>query len=113
MVRYRLNNFPAAQDLYARAYDIQVSMLGPDHQEVATTMNNTAGLLRGMGKLTDAEVVYRTVSARSPHTPCLGPVLTACLFRHVLQDRGCYKCAGVCAASKNIGLVVSELVEGV
>ena len=62
MVLFKLNQYQQAQDLYARAYDIQSSKLGPEHQEVATTMNNTAGLLKTMGKLEDAEVVYRTVS---------------------------------------------------
>ena len=34
-------------------------------RRVATTMNNTAGLLKTMGKLEDAEVVYRTVSGHT------------------------------------------------
>ena len=62
MVLFRLHQYQGAQDLYARAYDIQSSKLGPEDKEVATTMNNTAGLLKAMGKLADAEVVYRTVS---------------------------------------------------
>ena len=61
MVLFRLHQYQGAQDLYARAYDIQSSKLGPEDKEVATTMNNTAGLLKAMGKLADAEVVYRTV----------------------------------------------------
>lgn len=62
VVLFRLHQYQGAQDLYARAYDIQTSKLGPENKEVATTMNNTAGLLKAMGKLADAEVVYRTVS---------------------------------------------------
>ncbi len=62
VVLFRLHQYQGAQDLYARAYDIQSSKLGPEDKEVATTMNNTAGLLKAMGKLADAEVVYRTVS---------------------------------------------------
>ena len=50
-----------AQDMYARAYDIQSAKLGPEHPEVASTMNHTAGLLKVMGKFGDAESVYRTV----------------------------------------------------
>lgn len=61
MILFRLHQYQGAQDLYARAYDIQSSKLGPEDKEVATTMNNTAGLLKAMGKLADAEVVYRTV----------------------------------------------------
>lgn len=51
-----------AQDMYARAYDIQAAKLGPEHPEVASTMNHTAGLLKVMGKFSDAESVYRAVS---------------------------------------------------
>ena len=61
VVLFRLHQYQGAQDLYARAYDILSSKLGPEDKEVATTMNNTAGLLKAMGKLADAEVVYRTV----------------------------------------------------
>lgn len=52
-----------AQDLYARAYDIQTAKLGPEHPEVAHTMNHTAGLLKAMGKYSDAESVYRAVES--------------------------------------------------
>ena len=55
-----------SQDMYARAYDIQSAKLGPEHPEVAITMNHTAGLLKVMGKYGDAESVYRAVSL-----PCL------------------------------------------
>lgn len=71
---FRLHQYQGAQDLYARAYDIQSSKLGPEDKEVATTMNNTAGLLKAMGKLADAEVVYRTVS---PH------LFLACICIHI------------------------------
>jgi hypothetical protein len=50
-----------SQDLYARAYDIQSAKLGPEHPDVAYTMNHTAGLLKVMGKFGDAESVYRAV----------------------------------------------------
>lgn len=55
-----------AQDLYARAYDIQTAKLGPEHPDVACTMNHTAGLLKAMGKYSDAESVYRAVSTTCP-----------------------------------------------
>lgn len=41
----------------------QVTQLGPNHPDVATTMANTAGLLKAKGKLAEAETVYRTVSS--------------------------------------------------
>ena len=69
VVLFRLHQYQGAQDLYARAYDILSSKLGPEDKEVATTMNNTAGLLKAMGKLADAEVVYRTVSSWT-HCEC-------------------------------------------
>lgn len=58
-----------AQDMYASAYDIQASKLGPEHPEVASTMNHTAGLLKVMGKLSDAEAVYRAVRLPPPASP--------------------------------------------
>lgn len=42
----------------------QVMQLGSEHPDVATTMANTAGLLKALGKHGEAETVYRTV--RSP-----------------------------------------------
>ena len=51
--------------MYARAYDIQAAKLGPEHADVAVTMNNTAGLLKAMGKFNDAESVYRAVGSSS------------------------------------------------
>ena len=63
-----------AQDLYARAYDIQTAKLRPEHPEVAHTMNYTAGLLKAMGKYSDAESVYRAVS--------LSPSCRAYVCRH-------------------------------
>ena len=49
------------QDLFARAYDIQSRHLEPDHADLAATMSHSAGLLKAMSKLGDAEIVYRTV----------------------------------------------------
>ena len=46
----------------------QVMQLGSDHPDVATTMANTAGLLKALGKHGEAETVYRTV--RSPTAAC-------------------------------------------
>jgi len=41
----------------------QVTHLGRDHPDVATTMANTAGLKKAQGQLSEAETVYRTVSS--------------------------------------------------
>ena len=63
VVKYKLGEWHVVQDLFARAYDIQSTQLGPDHPELTLTMSNSAGLLRAMDKLTDAEIVHRTVCA--------------------------------------------------
>ena len=42
---------------------LQVKRLGEHHPEVATTLAATAGLLKAMGRMADAEVVYRLVRA--------------------------------------------------
>ena len=70
----QLDLLEKGQDMYARAYDIQAAKLGSEHPDVAATMNNTAGLLKAMGKLADAEAVYRAVSylgLREPYLPQL------------------------------------------
>lgn len=38
------------------------------HPDIATTMANTAGLLKAMGKHAEAETVYRTVRLSSTHS---------------------------------------------
>ena len=62
MVKYKLGHWKEVQDLFARAYDIQSTHLEPDHADLAATMSHSAGLLKAMSKLGDAEIVYRTVS---------------------------------------------------
>ena len=62
MVKYKLGRWKEVQDLFARAYDIQSTNLDPDHPDLAATMSHSAGLLKAMSKLGDAEIVYRTVS---------------------------------------------------
>ncbi len=49
----------------------QVMQLGGSHADVATTMANTAGLLKALGKQSEAEIVYRTV--RLLASTCLSP----------------------------------------
>ena len=62
VVKYKLGHWKEVQDLFARAYDIQSTHLEPDHADLAATMSHSAGLLKAMSKLGDAEIVYRTVS---------------------------------------------------
>ena len=61
VVKYKLGHWKEVQDLFARAYDIQSTHLEPDHADLAATMSHSAGLLKAMSKLGDAEIVYRTV----------------------------------------------------
>lgn len=49
--------------------------LGATHPDVATTMANTAGLLKAMSKFAEAETVYRTVR---PHSDLTCTLLTLC-----------------------------------
>ena len=42
---------------------LQVKRLGQHHPDVATTLAATAGLLKAMGRMADAETVYRLVRA--------------------------------------------------
>ncbi len=46
--------------------DPQVRRLGKHHPDVATTLAATAGLLKAMGRMADAETVYRLVRAPRP-----------------------------------------------
>ncbi|EIE24021.1 hypothetical protein COCSUDRAFT_47104 [Coccomyxa subellipsoidea C-169] len=57
-----------------------VMQLGPTHPEVATTMANTAGLLKAMSKFAEAETVYRTVlDMREAALGGSHPEVAACL----------------------------------
>ncbi|CAL5227758.1 g10777 [Coccomyxa viridis] len=80
VVHYKLGELEQSQDLYARAYDIQVMQLGGSHADVATTMANTAGLLKALGKQSEAEIVYRTVlEMREAALGRQHPEVAACL----------------------------------
>ena len=48
-----------AEPLYRRALAIQEKALGPDHPDVATSLNNLAELYRAQGRYADAEPLYR------------------------------------------------------
>ena len=63
-----------AEPLYRRALAITEKSLGPDHPNVATALNNLAGLLRATNRLSQAEPLYRralTIDEKSfgPHHP--------------------------------------------
>src|SRR5271166_4290232 len=52
-----------AEPLYRRALAIEETSFGPDHPEVATDLNNLAGLLQATNRLAEAEPLYRRALA--------------------------------------------------
>jgi tetratricopeptide (TPR) repeat protein len=51
-------DFAAAEHAYAKARDLQVERLGPQHQEVAICLNNLGRAAQLQGKTKDAEKFY-------------------------------------------------------
>jgi len=51
--------YAKAEPLYRRSLKIREEQLGGDHPDVATGLNNLAGLLRAQGKYAEAEPLYR------------------------------------------------------
>jgi CHAT domain-containing protein/tetratricopeptide (TPR) repeat protein len=54
----RMGDFSAARRYYDRSLAIKEKTLGPDHQEVALVLFNTANLLNSMGNYTAAQPMY-------------------------------------------------------
>src|SRR5262249_21862953 len=59
------------EPLYQQALAIERQTLGPQHVDVATTLNNLAALARAMGRYTEAETYYQ--QALSIWQTTLGP----------------------------------------
>jgi tetratricopeptide (TPR) repeat protein/MinD-like ATPase involved in chromosome partitioning or flagellar assembly len=71
---YRLNrigDYASARALYKRALAIREQVLGPEHPDTVTTMNNLAGLLQSQGDYAAARVLY--VRALAIREVALGP----------------------------------------
>jgi len=51
-------DYAAAEPLYQRALKIDEDLLGPDHPDVATSLNNLAELYRVLGRFAEAEPLY-------------------------------------------------------
>ncbi|WP_200867669.1 tetratricopeptide repeat protein [Acidithiobacillus thiooxidans] len=45
--------------LFRRALEVREKVLGQEHPDTATSLNNLAGLLQAQGKLTEAEPLFR------------------------------------------------------
>ncbi len=58
MLRDQGNN-TEAEPLYRRALEIREKQLGPNHPDVAQSLNNLAELLRAQGNYAEAEPLYR------------------------------------------------------
>ena len=52
-----------AEPLYRQALAIRQKVLGPEHSDTATSLNNLAVLLRDQGRLAEAELLYRQALA--------------------------------------------------
>jgi tetratricopeptide (TPR) repeat protein len=67
----RSGNYPVAGTALAEALSIRERMLGPDHPDVATSLNNLAKLYNAQGRYADAEALYRRALAM--REKALGP----------------------------------------
>jgi tetratricopeptide (TPR) repeat protein len=56
---YQRAEYAQAEPLYWSAMTIYEKVLGPEHQETATSLNNLASLLQDQGKYAEAEPLYR------------------------------------------------------
>ncbi|CAN0538213.1 unnamed protein product, partial [Ectocarpus sp. 8 AP-2014] len=63
--------YDEADRLYLRCIEIKERGLGPDHPELAGSLNNRAGLLQAQGKLDDADPLL--VRAIEIQERALGP----------------------------------------
>jgi tetratricopeptide (TPR) repeat protein len=60
---FKRGQYVEAELQYRRAFAIDSKVLGPEHSEVATDLNNLAGLYRAQGHDDDAEPLYRQALA--------------------------------------------------
>ena len=58
-LRYQQGRYADAEPLYKRSLAIWEKALGPDHPDVATSLNNLAVLYREQGRYADAEPLYK------------------------------------------------------
>jgi tetratricopeptide (TPR) repeat protein len=62
-------NYGDAEPLYQRALRIDETALGPDHPDVATSLNNLASLYRAQGNYDAAEPLLTARSENSRNCP--------------------------------------------
>ena len=56
---YRQGRYADAERLYKESLALDEKNLGPDHPDVATTLNNLALVYKTQGRYTDAEPLYK------------------------------------------------------
>ncbi len=87
--------YAEAEPLYKRSLAIQEKALGPDHPDVATTLNNLAEIYRNQGRYAEAEPLHKrsleiSEKAFGPDHPDVATSLNnlAELYRNQGQIRG-------------------------
>ncbi|CAM9939141.1 unnamed protein product [Ectocarpus fasciculatus] len=79
-VLYEQGKYGEAEPLYVRSLAINESVYGPDHPEVATSLNNWAAFLDNQGKYEEAEPLYvRSLAIREKACGPDHPKVAACL----------------------------------
>jgi tetratricopeptide (TPR) repeat protein len=68
---YLLGDYTGAQRAWERALALDERLFGPDHPQVATSLNNLAELYRALGRYREAEPLYQR--ALELHERALGP----------------------------------------
>ena len=56
---YYQGRYEEAEPLYKRALEIRERVLGPDHPDTATSLNNLAILYDNQGRYEEAEPLYK------------------------------------------------------
>ncbi len=80
-------HYAEAEPLYQRALAIWEKTLGPDHPDVATSLENYAALLRETGRGEEAkEMEVRAKAIRAKHAQDNPVVVRCCHFRFWLRS---------------------------
>jgi tetratricopeptide (TPR) repeat protein len=79
LLRYSQGRYADAEPLYKRSLAIREKTLGPDHEDVATSLNNLAELYRSQERYADAEpLLKRSLAIReaaNPDDPAAAPAM--------------------------------------
>ena len=67
-----MGDYAKAEPLYKEALEIRRKVLGREHPDTATSLDNLAGLYRAMGDYAKAEPLLQRGSGDSPENPWPG-----------------------------------------